>query len=163
MLCFQVDTVSSVREYWCWLGRGPSAPLRAGSAPSPHESSVVDVIVFLYPDYATMRRLAHHVFQLDRRMVDAKPLAEFFVDLAENGVALRRRHVRNLDVCREGVILRSDAPQMQVVHVADAGNRPHRGLYCFQVDAARGALEQNVQRLADDAYARPQNQRADPE
>ena len=50
---------------------------------------VVIAVLFLpHRDHASVRCLAHYVFQLDRRMVDAKPLAEFFVDLAQNRVAL---------------------------------------------------------------------------
>jgi len=46
------------------------------------------VYFFAYRDHATVRGFAHHVFQLDRRMVDAKPVAEFFVDLPQNRVTL---------------------------------------------------------------------------
>ena len=50
------------------------------------------IVLFVYffadGDHATVRGLAHHVFQLDRRMVDAKPVAEFFVDLPQNRVTL---------------------------------------------------------------------------
>ena len=72
------------------------------------------VFMFFLPrrDRAIVRRLARRVFQLDRRVVNAKPLPKSLVDLAQNRVALRSRHVRDLDVRRERVVFRPNAPQM---------------------------------------------------
>ena len=61
-------------------------------------------------NHATVRRVADHVFQLDGCMVDAKPLAEFLVDFAENRIALGSGHVRDLHVRGERVVFRADAP-----------------------------------------------------
>src|SRR6266853_2883478 len=97
---------------------------RAGIVKSESVSAIMQVVlaVFFFPhrDHTPVRRLAHDMFQLDGRMVDAKSLAEFFVDLAQNGIALRSCHVRDLDMRREGVVFRPNAPTMEIMHVAHA-------------------------------------------
>src|SRR5258708_40098092 len=60
--------------------------VRAGIA-KPQSVGVIMLVAlaaFFLPhrDHASVRRLAYYVLQLDGRMVDAKPPAESFVDLA---------------------------------------------------------------------------------
>ena len=59
--------------------------------------------------------------------------------------------------------LRAEAPDVQVVDVDDAFDLFHAGANVGQRDAARGAFKQDVQRLADDADAGPENERGDEE
>ena len=112
---------------------------------------VLDRFVF-FPDrdHAGMRRLADHMLQLDRRVLDTETPPQLLVDLTQNRVAFRCRHVGNLHVRRKRMILLADAPDMQIMNVADAGNRSHRRLDLFQTHSSRSALKQNVQSLAYD-------------
>jgi hypothetical protein len=52
------------------------------------------------------------------------PRPSFLVDLAQNRIALRSRHVGDLHVRRERVVFRANAPHMQIVHIADARDLP---------------------------------------
>ena len=56
----------------------------------------VRVPVFLFHRNQTaVRRLAHHMLKLQRRVVDPELLPQHLVDSIQNPVALRRRNVRN--------------------------------------------------------------------
>src|ERR1700679_452252 len=103
-------------------------------------SRMIVLVHFLaYGDHAAMRRLAYHVLELDRRMMNPESAPQLLVDLLQNRIALRRRHVGNFHVCRERMILGADTPQMQVVHVAHAGNRAHGRFTRLQPHSPCGA------------------------
>lgn len=56
-------------------------------------------------NHTAMRRLANYMLQLDRGVMNAESLAKFFFYFAENGIALRSRHIGNLHVRGERMIL----------------------------------------------------------
>jgi len=92
---------------------------------------------------------------LNRRVVDAEVIAELMVDALQNRFALSERHLDDLHVAAESVRLRGQAPDVQVMHVDDAGHTLHRRADLIEVERSRCAFEQNVQRLAHDAPGAP--------
>src|SRR5271167_44096 len=53
-------------------------------------------ILFSHRNHAAMRRLANFMLQLDGRVMDPKSRTEFFIDLAQDRVALGSGHVGDL-------------------------------------------------------------------
>jgi hypothetical protein len=78
---------------------------------------------------------ALHVFELDGGVEDVEAFAEDVVDAAEDGVALRRRHVVNQDVATEGTGFGTEAPDVEIVDVDDAFDLAQFGGYFFQLEA----------------------------
>ena len=88
--------------------------------------------------------------ELDGRVVDAEVVAELVVQAFQDGFAFSERHLDDLHVAGERVGLRGEAPDVEVVDVEDAVDSLHGRADVAEVDGARGAFEQDVQRLADD-------------
>ncbi len=57
--------------------------------------------------------------------------------------------------------LRSNAPDVKVVHIVDSTDGADRRLNFFQLHTAGRAFQQNIERLAYDAVARPQDEHSD--
>src|SRR6202040_1899078 len=64
---------------------------------------------------------------------------------------------------RKRARLRADAPHVEIMNIIDAIDLAHGCFHEFQFYSARSAFEQDVQSLAHDPEARPENQRADSE
>ena len=111
--------------------------------------------------YATIHYFASVALKLDRRVMDVESLPSQSFDLEQDAVALRGRNVFYLDVACQRVGLRTEAPDMKVVHVDDAFDSFHSGANLIQRQATRCAFEENVQRFADDIEGTPQYQRGD--
>ena len=110
---------------------------------------------------AGLRQFAIGVLKLDRRMVNVELIAENLVDSLQNAIALRGRHIADQSVATQGVRARSEAPDMNVVHVEHSRHVTHRAGYCLQVDPPWKPFEQNVERLADNIDRAPYNQSSD--
>ena len=63
--------------------------------------------------------------ELNGGVGDVKAFAERAVDAFENAAALGRRHLRYGDMAGEGVRLRAETPDVQVVNVEDAFDCGH--------------------------------------
>jgi len=113
-------------------------------------------------NHAAVGHFADHVLELDRGMVDAEIAEQTLFHFAQDAFADRRRNVGDRNVTGERVSLRSDAPDVKIVHVIDSADGADGGLDLLQLHAARRAFQKNVERLAHDAEAGPQDQHTDP-
>ena len=104
------------------------------------------VLLFTLPhwNHAAMRHFAHHVLELDRRMVDAEVVQQALLHVAQDALADRRRNVCDRDVARERVALRADAPDVKIVDFVDSFDRADGRLDLFQLHTAWRAFEQNL-------------------
>src|ERR1700722_6640661 len=114
-------------------------------------------------DHAAVRDFADYVLELDRGVVDVEVVVEAVFHVVQNALAYGRWNVDNRDVAGERTSLRPYTPAVEIVHVVDSFDRADRGLDFLQAHPPGRAFEQNIQRLAHDAVARPQDQRADAE
>src|SRR5450755_1088648 len=121
------------------------------------------VVVFLlaHRNHAAVGNFAIYVLELDGGVVDVELLVEAGLYVAQDAFAYRRRNVGDGNVAGQGAGFRSDVPDVQVVDVVDAFDGANRGCDAVDLNAARGAFEQDVQGLAHDAGAGPENQHAD--
>src|SRR5215831_174436 len=123
------------------------------------------MVVFPFPlsqgHHAAVGDFAFGVFELDGGVVDSKVFVQAIFHIFENAFAGRGGDVGDGDVAGEGAGFRSDAPDVQVVHVVDAFDFANGAFHVFDLETARRTFEQNVQRLAHDAEAGPQDQDAD--
>ena len=76
-----------------------------------------------------MGRLTSRRLKLDGRVMDVEAIAQTAVDLCQDGGALRRRHLRNGDMAGQCMRLRSQAPDVEVVHIEYSFNGLHRLAY----------------------------------
>src|ERR1700676_3249421 len=123
------------------------------------------LLLFTFPHWndAPMRHFAHHVLKLDRRMNNAEIMRQAFLHVSQDALTDRRRNVCDRNMTRKRVTLRADAPDVKIVDFIYSFDRPDGRLDLFQLHTPWRAFEQNVERLAHDAEAGPQNQHADPE
>ena len=116
---------------------------------------------FLRRHHASLEFSAADVLELDGGMADVEMVFEDVIELDEDAGALRRGNVGDGDVAGKGTRLRTEAPYVQVVDVDDAFNLFHAGADGGERNAARSAFEENVEGLADDADAGPENEGGD--
>ena len=75
---------------------------------------------------ASMGYFAFGVFELDRGVDHAEIVVQDFFNVAQDAFARGRRNVGNGDVAGEGMTLRSDAPDVQIVHIVHSPDRTDR-------------------------------------
>ena len=100
---------------------------------------------------AAVLGIADHVLELDGGVVDVELFPQLRLYPAKNGLAFRRRDIGDSDMAGERVAVAADGPDMQVVdivHSRNAGDFPGQS---FQVKPLGRALQQNVQRLAENS------------
>ncbi len=66
---------------------------------------------------ASVRRLATGRLELDRRVIDVKAVTQTAVQLVEDARTFGGWHLVHRDMAGQGLRLRPQAPDMQVVHV----------------------------------------------
>jgi len=74
---------------------------------------------------AAVSGLAAGGFELDGGVGDLEAVAEGAVDAAEDGAALGHGHLGDGDVAGEGVGVRAEAPDVEVMDVEDTGDGLH--------------------------------------
>src|SRR5262245_61411360 len=94
---------------------------------------------------AGLRDPAAHVLELNGRVADRKTLGEHFVEPAKNGIARRWRNIFDQNVAAQRMRARSQAPDVQVVHLQHAFDRFGGGRYLGELHPARKPFEQNIQ------------------
>src|ERR1700733_11872950 len=107
----------------------------------------------------TMGGLAVCDLKLDGGVSDLEAVPQGAFDIRQNIAALGHRHFSDGDVACEGVRLRTEAPDMEIVHVENAVDRRHGLTDLSEFEVARRAFEQNIQRLANDADRAPEDHR----
>src|SRR5579872_686708 len=90
--------------------------------------------------HAPVGNLADHVLELQRRVVNAKPLAQHLIDAIQNAIALRWRDVGNRHMTGQGVAVRTETPDVEVVNILYPVDRGQRGLDLAQRNAPWGAF-----------------------
>ena len=81
-------------------------------------------------------------FDLDRGMRDVKTNVQLMGKLPEKCVA--RMSAGHHYVCRQGNVCGAHGPDVQIVHVLDAGLCAQQGIHVGEDDAFRHAVEQQV-------------------
>ena len=113
----------------------------------------------LQEDNAALQLLAADVLELDGGVADVEVVLEHVIELDQDAGALRRRNVGDGHVAGQGAGVRAEAPDVQVVNVDHALDGFHAGANLGERDAAGRAFEKNIEGLADDADAGPENER----
>src|ERR1017187_5346697 len=116
---------------------------------------------FFNRDDATFQLLAANMLELNCRVTDLEMVLEHMVQLYQDACALRRWNIGNGHVARQGAGLRTEAPDVEVVHVDHALDIFHAGANIGERNASRCAFQQDVQTFADDADAGPQDEGCD--
>ena len=111
--------------------------------------------------HAAVEYLAAGVLKLDGDVTDVEVVAKKPVEPHPDAGAFRGRNVCNGHMARQGVGAGTQTPHMQVMYIDDAFDCLHAGTYLQQRDAARRAFEQNIESLAHDADAGPEDQGGD--
>ena len=75
---------------------------------------------FLDSHHASVRNLAIHILKLNRRVSNVKARMQRRLDLLQNTIALRRRNIGNRHMAGQRVRLRSQAPDVQIMHILNA-------------------------------------------
>src|SRR5579883_2674587 len=104
---------------------------------------------------------AANMFELNGRVMDMEKAAEDAIDVPQNRVAFRGRHILNEDVTAQGVRFRSQAPDVQIVDVDDAGDLANGARDIGELQAFGQALEEDVDGIPEDVPGRPNNRGAD--
>ena len=104
---------------------------------------------------------ATDVLELDGGVADLVALAEQLVELDENAGACGWWNIGDGHVAGERARLRTEAPDVKIVHVEDALDGFHAGADLRERTTARRAFEQDVEGLAHDADAGPEDERGD--
>src|SRR5690349_9685790 len=86
------------------------------------------------------RNRATDVLELDGGVEYVEAFREHLIEAAQDAVAGRRRHVVDEDVAAQGVGARSEAPDVKVMNVENAVERPHGRSHITEFDAARQAF-----------------------
>lgn len=111
--------------------------------------------------YAAFELFASLVLELNCRVLDVEMVAQYMIQVEQNTGALGWRDVGNGDVAGQGVTLRTQAPDVQIVHVDHAFDALHAGADFGEGDSAGSAFEKDVEGLADDAEAGPEDEGGD--
>lgn len=104
---------------------------------------------------AAMRNVALEVLKLNGGVQDVELSPQALFHLAKDSLARRRRNVFDADVAGEGMDLRPNTPDMQIVNVTDARDLCDFARNLVHLHPARHAFEENVKRLADNAEGGP--------
>ena len=104
---------------------------------------------------ATVRDFTLDTLELDGGVVNAELLPKRPVDLLQDECALRGRDVGDRDVGGQGVRLRAETPDVQVMDVVDPVDGLQGNAYLRQRTTARRSLQEDVQRLAHDGQRTP--------
>ena len=88
------------------------------------------------------------VLELDRGVINPEPLPERAGDLLEDAPALRGRNVSDGDMAGQGMGLRTETPDMEIMHVFHPFDRLQGMTDLCDRNAARRALKQNIEGLA---------------
>src|SRR5205823_3405180 len=92
------------------------------------------------------RNCTTHVLELDGRVVHMKTISQQMVHGVKNVVALGRGHIVYEDVATQGGGVRTETPDVEIVHVENPIDALDRLLDVLKIDAARHAFQQNIQR-----------------
>jgi len=76
---------------------------------------------------ANCRAISH--FQLNRRMVNPKMIAQLMVDPLQHSLALHQRHLDHLHMAGQRMGLRRKAPNVQIMHIHNPLHLRHRRPY----------------------------------
>src|SRR3974390_2671257 len=114
-------------------------------------------------DDAAFELFASLVLKLKGGVADLEMFAKDMIELDQDAGALRWGNVGDGDVACEGVGVRAEAPDMEVVHVDDSFASFHAGANLAERDSAGSAFEKNVERFAYDAEAGPKDESGDEE
>ena len=111
---------------------------------------IVMIVILPYRDgAAVLGDGATEVLELNGGMSDMETLGEHAIQPPQHAIALRRRNIGNPDVATQGVRVRSEAPDVQVVNIEHALDVLHGGGHISQTDAAGKPFQEDVQRLPD--------------
>ncbi len=102
-------------------------------------------------------------FELDGGVVDLEAMLQGVVDFLEDRAGLGEGAVADGDVAGESVGVGGEAPDVEVVDTEDAGDLLDGGADLGDLEALGGALEEDVEGLADDAGAGPEDEAGDDE
>src|ERR1700747_2589897 len=92
---------------------------------------------------------AARVLELNGSVVDIEAVVQDAIDVAQNGLALRRRHVLDQHVTAQGMRLRAQAPDVQIVHVTDPRRLPDGAGYFRELQSLGQPFQQNVERILE--------------
>ena len=113
-------------------------------------------------NYASAFRYgASDVLELNRGVADRKAVAQHGIQALQNAVAGRGWHVFDQGMSAQRVGARSQAPDVQVMHVQHALDAAHGSDYRGQIDPTRQAFQQNIEGFLDDVDRAPDNQQSD--
>ena len=84
------------------------------------------------------------VLKLNRGVRNAELAPQILPDLVSDGFAFRGWHIQNMDMTGHGMKFRSQAPHVNVMNLANAGNGKHRVCDTLQAHSLWKALQQNV-------------------
>lgn len=99
-------------------------------------------------------------FELDCGVSDVEIARGFLFYSGQELLAFIKVHVGDSGVETKGMVIAAERPDMHVVHFLNPCNRQDGPGHFFDADFARTAFKENVGRLAQDADAGPQNQKA---
>ena len=116
---------------------------------------------FFNGDYAAVGFRAAYVLELDGGVADVVVVLEQVVEVEQDAGALGGGNVGDGDVAGEGAGLGAEVPYVEVVDVEDAFDGFHSGADYWERNAAWSAFKKDVERLADDADAGPEDERGD--
>ncbi len=102
-------------------------------------------------------------FELDGRVVDAEAVLKGVIHFLEDRAGLGQGAVADGDVAGQGVGVRGEAPDVEVVDAEDAGDLLDRGADFRDLQAFGRALEEDVEGFPDDAGAGPEDEAGDDE
>src|SRR4029079_8680581 len=104
---------------------------------------------------------AFYILKLNRGVPDLKARAQNIVDALQNRIAFRRRHIVDQDVAAEGTRVRSQAPYMEVMNVDDALDTAQLSGDILQFEAFGQTFQKDIERIANDIPAGPNDGHAD--
>jgi len=94
-------------------------------------------------------------------VVDIEVVSQLVIQLHKNTCAFRWRNIGDGHMAGEGVALRTQTPDVEVVDVHDAFHRFHAGPDVIELDTAWRSFEENVEGFADDIEAGPEDEGSD--
>src|SRR6185437_3851275 len=100
--------------------------------------------------------IAH--FELNGGVLDVESLAESMIDVFQNAAAFGRGNIENGHMAGQRVEVAAEAPDMQIVDTANAGNDLNGIANVGQGKIVRRAFQQDIQRLAHDRQRRPEDE-----
>ena len=114
-------------------------------------------------DNAAFQLTAADVLKLHGGVADVIVIAQDVIELDQDTRALRRGDVCDGDVAGKRARTGTEAPDMQVVNVDYTFDGFHAGADFCERNAARCAFEQNIECLAHDPDAGPEDERGNDE